>query len=71
MNKFLFSIFWFLPVLALAQVEPAAYNPEMMTGGYGGGSVWSVFGWLMLLGMLVWTVVGILAAVWLWKNISK
>jgi hypothetical protein len=40
--------------------------------GWGGmmGS-WGGWGWLMSLTMLVWLVVGILAAIWLWKHIKK
>jgi len=71
MKKILFSIFGFLPMVTLAQAEPEFYGSGMMASGYGGGSVWSIFGWLMLLGMIVWIVVGILAALWLWKQISK
>jgi len=35
-----------------------------MMGGWGGG----IFVWL---GCVVWIVVGILAAVWLWQHIDK
>ena len=33
--------------------------------GYGGGSAF------MVIGGIVWTVVGILAGVWLWQNINR
>ena len=33
--------------------------------GFGGG------GAFMVLGGIVWTIVGILAGVWLWQNINK
>lgn len=33
--------------------------------GYGGGATF------MVMGGLIWTVVGILAGVWLWQNINK
>jgi len=70
MKKILFSVFGFLPVVAMAQAEP-----ELFAGAdgavYSPSPIWGVFGWLMLLCMLVWMVVGILAAVWLWKNIRK
>ncbi len=56
---------------ALALVAPFIASANIMGGdgykygmmGYGGG--------LMLLTWLVWLIVGILTAVWLWKQISK
>ncbi|MFZ2303803.1 MAG: hypothetical protein WAV98_03390 [Minisyncoccia bacterium] len=33
--------------------------------GYGGGGVF------MVIGAIVWTIVGILAGIWLWQNINK
>jgi len=70
MKKILFGLFGFLPFVAMAQAQPelfggadsAAYSPSPM---------WSVFGWLMLLCMAIWIVVGLLLSVWLWKNINK
>lgn len=42
------------------------YGYGMMGGGgYGGVGILSVMMWS------VWLVVGILAAVWLWRNINK
>lgn len=37
--------------------------------GYGGGM--GGFGFFMIAGGLIWTVVGILVAVWLWQQINK
>lgn len=36
-----------------------------MMGGWGFG------GWGMTLTWLIWTIVGILAAIWLWQHIRK
>ena len=38
-----------------------------MMGGWG-GSFWGVFG---LAFILVWFVVGVLAAMWLWRHVKK
>ena len=37
--------------------------------GYGGGM--GGFGFFMVFGGIVWTVVGVLAGVWLWQQINK
>lgn len=54
------------------------YNPMMggnnfMMRNLGQGPVWwgGVGSWLFLLFLFVWLVVGILAAIWLWKQIVK
>ncbi|MEK7148373.1 MAG: hypothetical protein AAB770_00480 [Patescibacteria group bacterium] len=54
--------------LALAILAPALASADGGTGmmGYGGGMETFMF-----TSSIVWTVVGILAAVWLWQNISK
>lgn len=39
-------------------------------GGVGGGMMQS-FGWFAGLTWIVWLIVGILAAVWLWQQITK
>lgn len=39
--------------------------------GWGQNMMWGGWGSLALLTWLVWTLVGILAAVWLWKQITK
>lgn len=38
--------------------------------GYGVGMMGG-FGFFMVAGGLVWTIVGVLACVWLWQNINK
>lgn len=53
-----------VPTFASACFEDFGYGYGMM--GYGGGA-----GTFMVAGGLVWTVVGILACVWLWQNINK
>ena len=46
------------------------FNSMMSFGGMTGfgGGLWS---WVVSLASLVWLVVGVLAAVWLWKQIAK
>jgi len=70
MKKIVFCFSLFLPILVTAQAEM-----EMLGGSvdYGGGKLgpWIIFGWLMLLCVLVWTMVGILASIWLYKSINK
>jgi len=48
---------------------------QMMWGGgwsWGQNQMWSGAGsWLITLTWLVWLIVGVLAAVWLWKQITK
>ncbi len=53
-----------VPALASACFEDWGGGYGMM--GYGGGA-----GFFMVAGGLVWIVVGILAGVWLWQNISR
>lgn len=53
-----------VPSLASACFEDFDFRYGMM--GYGGG-----MGTFMVAGGIVWTVVGILACVWLWQNINK
>lgn len=45
------------------------YGMYGMTGY--GGAITGGFGFFMVAGCLAWTVVGILAAVWLWQQINK
>jgi len=54
------------PVFASACFENFGGGYGMMGGYYGGG-----MGTFMVAGGLVWTIVGILAGVWLWQNINK
>ncbi|MBI5077748.1 MAG: hypothetical protein HZB11_00025 [Candidatus Yonathbacteria bacterium] len=53
------------PALASACISDWDFGGYGMMG-YGGGA--STF---MVMGGVVWTVVGILAGVWLWQNINK
>lgn len=73
------------PILLLAPVVVSAHDVTstpwnggwgMMPWGWNGmmggcGWGWGFWGWAMFLAWLVWLVVGILAAVWLWKLIQK
>lgn len=52
------------PIVASAQY---GYGYNMM--GYQGGM--SGFGTFMAIGGVVWTIVGVLAIVWLWQHIEK
>lgn len=62
-------------ILSLAILTPAFASACLssrsdgygMMGGYHGGGM----GTFMVAGGLVWTIVGILAGVWLWQNINK
>lgn len=54
------------PSLASACIENLGRYSGYGMMGYGGGSMAFMFA-----GGLVWTVVGVLAAVWLWQNINK
>lgn len=53
------------PLLASADIYGFGSGYGMM--GYGGGEG----SFLMVACMIIWTVVGILASVWLWQNINK
>ncbi len=55
--------------------DQASRWPQGMMGGYnmmswggGFGGFWMLFAWL---GSLIWLTVGVLAVVWLWKQITK
>jgi len=56
-----------MPAIALANWGGSDIGYGMM--GYGSGM--GGFGFFMAAGGIVWTVVGILAAVWLWQQINK
>jgi hypothetical protein len=62
-----FGVALTLPIFALAGFGNYGEGYGMM--GYGtnmGG-----FGFFMAAGGIVWTIVGILAAVWLWQQINR
>ncbi len=64
--KKIFSI-----VTALALVAPFVASANMMGGdGYKNGMM-GFGGVFMLMTWIVWLTVGILAAIWLWKQINK
>lgn len=54
------------PSIASACIEDFGVGYGMM-GGYNGGG----FSTFMVMGGIVWIVVGVLAGVWLWQNINK
>lgn len=54
-----------VPFLALADGD------GMMMGGWGMGWGMGVAGWFFGITWLVWLIVEILAAVWLWQQINK
>lgn len=69
MKKIIYSILGIAvlsPSIASACIEDFGVRYGMMSGYYGGG-----FSTFMVMGGIVWTVVGILAGVWLWQNINK
>lgn len=53
------------PILALADWNDSSGGIM----GYGGGM--GSFGFFMMTGGIIWTIVGILATVWLWQQINK
>lgn len=55
------------PILAFADWSNYGGGYGMM--GYGGGM--NGFGFFMVAGGIIWTIVGILVAVWLWQQINK
>lgn len=56
------------PSIVLA-LEPIYRGGSYGMMGYGGGM--GGFGFFMAFGGIVWTVVGVLAGVWLWQQINK
>lgn len=69
MKKIIYSILGIAvlsPSITSACIEDFGVRYGMMGGYYGGG-----FSTFMVMGGIVWTVVGILAGVWLWQNINK
>ncbi len=63
-----FGIVATVPALALANFGSYGDGYGMM--GYGSGMMGG-FGFFVVAGGLVWTIVGVLACVWLWQNINK
>lgn len=57
------------PSLAFACLNGEGYRLGYGMMGYGSGM--GGFGFFMAFGGIVWTVVGILAGVWLWQQINK
>jgi len=54
------------PIFASAYIFDVGSGYGMMGYGHGGGHEF-----FMAVCMIVWTVVGILAGVWLWQHIEK
>ena len=70
MKKITYTILGFAiltPALASACLSNWGFDGYGMMG-YGGGRGMETF---MVMGGIVWTIVGILAGVWLWQNINK
>ncbi|OIP64743.1 MAG: hypothetical protein COV32_03205 [Candidatus Yonathbacteria bacterium CG10_big_fil_rev_8_21_14_0_10_43_136] len=68
MKKFTFTVLGLAaltPSLASACISDWGLGGGYGMMGYGSGSVF------MVIGGIVWTVVGILAGVWLWQNINR
>lgn len=69
MKTFVFTISGLailLPSFASACVSSWGINGGNGMMGYGGG-----MGVFMFAGGIIWTVVGVLAGVWLWQHINK
>jgi len=64
MKKIIFASLFALPFVAFANTG-YGYTMPWGWGMMGGGNLF------MFLAMIVWLVVGVLAAVWLWQHISK
>lgn len=60
-----------LAVLVPAIASACLFDWGATSGGYGMMGYGGGGGTFMVLGGIVWTVVGILAGVWLWQNINK
>lgn len=58
-----------LPVIASANWDSTGGYGTYGMMGYGAGM--GGFGFFMVFGGIVWTVVGVLAAVWLWQQVNK
>lgn len=69
MKKITYAFIGFMvlaPSIASACLFDWGYgNSSYGMMGYGGGSAF------MVVGGIVWTIVGILAGVWLWQNINR
>ncbi len=70
MYKLIFTLSISLFALPALAVGAHGEGVDMMSWGgmMGVGGWWS---WIIVLCSLVWLVVGILAAVWIWKQIVK
>ncbi|TAN37165.1 hypothetical protein EPN27_00265 [Patescibacteria group bacterium] len=69
MKKIIYAILGgvvLIPSIASACIEDFGIRYGMMGGYHDGG-----FSTFMVIGCIVWTVVGILAGVWIWQNINK
>lgn len=69
MKKIIYAILGvavLFPSITSAYIEDLGVRYGMMGGYYGGGA-----GTFIIMGGIVWIIVGILAGVWLWQNINK
>lgn len=64
MKKIIFASLFALPFIAFANVG-YSYMMPWGWGMMGGGNVF------MFLALVVWLVVGVLAAIWLWQHIDR
>ncbi|MBI5799080.1 MAG: hypothetical protein HZB10_04080 [Candidatus Yonathbacteria bacterium] len=62
----IFGLSVLTPAIASAYLSDWCYDWGYGMMGYNGGA-----GTFMVMGGIVWTIVGILAGVWLWQNINK
>lgn len=60
-----------LVVLVPALASACLFDSDLGYGGYGMMGYGGGMSFFMVAGGLVWIIVGILAGVWLWQNISK
>lgn len=68
MKKITYAVLGFailVPSIASACLFDSGTGVGYGMMGYGGG------GAFMAVGVIVWTIVGILAGVWLWQNINR
>ena len=68
---FLIALPWFAFAHGIGGLSDDTSSIDMMRWGMIGGGWFGLWTFIVMLGVLVWLIVGILAAVWLWRQISK
>lgn len=68
---FLIMLPWFVFAHGMGGFSNDTSGIDMMRWGAIGGGWFGFWAFIAMLGVLVWLIVGILAAVWLWRQISK